>query len=50
MACFPLALAFGITGIAADRSKVLAIIMTVVAGGCVLFYVCMIAISIVARA
>ena len=50
MACFPLALAFGIAGIAADRRKVLAIIMTTIAGGFVLFYVCMIAINVVARA
>ena len=38
MACFPLALAFGVAGIAADRRKVLAIIMTTIAGGLVLFY------------
>ena len=50
MACFPLALTFVIAGIAADRRKVLAIIMTTIAGGCVLFYVCAIAISIVTRA
>jgi len=50
MACFPLALAFGIAGIAADRRKVLAIIMTTIAGGLVLLYVCAIAIAIVARA
>jgi hypothetical protein len=45
MACFPLALAFGIAGIVCDRRRLLAVIMTVVTGGFVLYYFCMIAIS-----
>jgi hypothetical protein len=49
MACFPLVLGFGIAGIAVDRRKVLAIIMTAIAGGLVLFYVGMIVVF-VARA
>ena len=47
MACFPLALAFGIAGIVCDRRKLLAIIVTVVTGGFVLYYFWMIAIAIV---
>jgi hypothetical protein len=50
MACLPLALAFGITGIVCDRRKLLAIIMTIIVGGFVLYYFCMIAISIIGRA
>jgi len=50
MACFPLALGFGIAGIAADRCKVLAIIMTTIAGGLVLLYVCAIAARMFASA
>lgn len=47
MLSFPLALAFGIAGIACDRSKLLAIITTIVAGAFVLFYLCAIGISII---
>ena len=49
MACFPLALGFGIAGIAADRRKLLAIVVTILVGGFVLFYFCMIGITIVCR-
>jgi len=38
MVSFPLALAFGIAGIARDQQKLLAVVCTLVAGGFVLFY------------
>ena len=46
MACFPLALAFGIAGIVCDRRKLLGIIITAITGGLVLYFFCMMAISI----
>ncbi|UCG57043.1 MAG: hypothetical protein JSU70_19535 [Phycisphaerales bacterium] len=46
MASIPLALGFGIAGIVCDRRKLLAIIATAVAGLFVLFYLCMMGISI----
>ena len=47
MFSFPAALIFGIVGVICDRRKLLAIITTTIAGGFVLFYMCMIAISII---
>ena len=38
---------FGIVGIINDKRKILAIITTIIAGGFVLFYLCMTAISII---
>jgi hypothetical protein len=49
MACFPLALGFGIAGIAVDHRKLLAILMTIIAGGLVLFYFGLIGVSIICR-
>jgi len=49
MFSFPTALIFGIVGIIFDRRKLLAIIATIIAGGFVLFYFCMIGINIMCR-
>ena len=47
MFSFPAALIVGIVGIICDHRKVLAIITTIIAGGFVLFYLCMMAINII---
>lgn len=49
MFSFPVSLMFGITGIIFDRRKLLAIIMTIIAGGLVLVYLYAIAINIFYR-
>ena len=46
MSSFPAALAVGIAGIVCDRRKVLAIITTLVAGGLIVAWACMMAIQI----
>ncbi|MHC4426816.1 MAG: hypothetical protein ACYSYV_12075 [Planctomycetota bacterium] len=47
MLSFPVALAFGIVGIICDKHKLLAIITTIIAGGLILFYMCMIGITVI---
>jgi hypothetical protein len=49
MASFPSALGFGIAGIVIDRRKMLAIIVTALAGLFVLFYLCMVGILVCMR-
>lgn len=46
MCSFPAALVLGIVGIVYDRRKTLAIIMTTIAAGFILFYLFMIIVSI----
>ena len=46
MFSFPAALIFGIVGIVCDRRKLLAIITTLIAGGLMAFWACMMAIQI----
>ncbi|MFH1883703.1 MAG: hypothetical protein ABIL62_13470 [Planctomycetota bacterium] len=47
MFSFLAALIVGIVGIICDKRKILAIIITIIAGGFVLFYLCMMAISMI---
>ena len=47
MFSFLAALIVGIVGIICDKRKILAIITTTIAGGFVLFYLCMMAISMI---
>ena len=47
MFSFPVSLIFGIVGIVCDKRKILAIITTIIAGGFALFYLCMMAFSII---
>ena len=47
MFSIPAALIVGIVGIIRDKRKILAIITTIITGGFVLFYLCMMAINMI---
>ena len=49
MFSFPLALLFGSLGLRYDRPKTLALICTLIAGGCICLYVGLIGIAIICR-